>query len=202
MKTPLLLFLLAVLPLLSTLAFAGPEEKKFETATFAGGCFWCMEHPFDELEGVVSVTSGYTGGHKENPTYEEVSSGTTGHAESVQVVFDPARVEYRKLLDVFWKNIDPTVANRQFCDVGTQYRSAIFYKDEEQRRLAEESKEALERSKRFPGPVMTQIVPASAFYPAEDYHQHYYRKNPLRYRFYRSGCGRDGRLDELWGKDR
>jgi peptide-methionine (S)-S-oxide reductase len=170
-----------------------------EKATFAGGCFWCMEHPFDELEGVVSVTSGYTGGHKKNPTYEEVSSGTTGHTESVQILYDPAKIAYAKLLDVFWHNIDPTVQDRQFCDAGTQYRSAIFYHNEEQKRLAEESKKALEKSGRFKSPIYTEIVPASEFYPAEEYHQHYYKKNPIRYNFYRYNCGRDQRLNELWG---
>jgi peptide-methionine (S)-S-oxide reductase len=193
----------AVLALAVGLVFAEAPQKsgvppQLEKATFAGGCFWCMEHPFDELEGVVSVTPGYTGGHKKNPTYEEVSSGTTGHAESVQIVYDPAKVAYTKLLDVFWHNIDPTVQNRQFCDTGTQYRTAIFFHDEEQKRLAEESKRALEKSGRFKGPVYTEIVPASEFYPAEEYHQHYYKKNPIRYKFYRYNCGRDQRLKEVW----
>ncbi len=196
----------AALVLVAGLTLAGAQGQSatgatYEKATFAGGCFWCMEHPFDELEGVVSVTSGYTGGHKKNPTYEEVSSGTTGHAESVQIVYDPAKITYTKLLDVFWHNIDPTVQNRQFCDVGTQYRSAIFYHNEEQKRLAEESKKALEKSGRFKGPIYTEIVAATEFYPAEEYHQHYYKKNPLRYQFYRFSCGRDQRLKELWGKD-
>jgi peptide-methionine (S)-S-oxide reductase len=191
---------LLLVPLLALAQAGGPAEKILAKATFAGGCFWCMEHPFDELDGVVSVTSGYTGGQKVNPTYDEVSSGSTGHAESVQIVYDPAKVSYRKLLEVFWRNIDPTTPNRQFCDVGTQYRSAIFYHDETQKRLAEESKAALEASKKLTSRVLTEIVPASTFYPAEEYHQHYYKKNPLRYRFYRSGCGRDDRLEELWGK--
>jgi peptide-methionine (S)-S-oxide reductase len=177
---------------------AGPA-KRFAKATFAGGCFWCMEHPFDELPGVVSTTSGYTGGQKKNPTYEEVSAGGTGHAESVQVVYDPAKVSYQKLLDVYWRNIDPLAQNHQFCDYGRQYRSAIFYHDETQHRLAEASKRALEKQERFRGKIATEIVPASAFWPAEEYHQDYYRKNPLRYRFYRTGCGRDARLAELWG---
>ena len=176
-------------------AAAGTLEK----ATFAGGCFWCMEHPFDELPGVVSVTSGYTGGHTKNPTYEEVSAGGTGHAESVQIVYDPARIGYDKLLAVYWHNIDPTVKDRQFCDIGHQYRSAIFYHNEQQRRLALLSKEALEKSKPFREAIATEITPAGEFYPAEQYHQHYYRKNPIRYRFYRTTCGRDGRLKELWG---
>jgi peptide-methionine (S)-S-oxide reductase len=172
-----------------------------EKATFAGGCFWCMEHPFDQIPGVVSVTSGYTGGDKKNPTYEEVSAGGTGHAESVQIVYDPARVTYEKLLNVFWHNIDPTTKDRQFCDSGHQYRSAIFYHDEQQHRSALQSKERLENDKPFKGPVVTEIVPAGEFYPAEDYHQHYYKKNPIRYKFYRYSCGRDRRLEELWGSD-
>jgi peptide-methionine (S)-S-oxide reductase len=166
-------------------------------ATFAGGCFWCMEHPFDQLPGVVSVTSGYTGGTKKDPSYEEVSSGGTGHAESVDIVYDPAKISYEKLLDVFWHNIDPFAKDRQFCDVGTQYRSAIFYHGELQKRLAEASK--AEVQKRFKQPIATQIVQASAFYPAEEYHQDYYKKNPIRYKFYRTGCGRDHRLEEVWG---
>jgi peptide-methionine (S)-S-oxide reductase len=168
-------------------------------ATFAGGCFWCMEHPFDQLEGVVSVTSGYTGGTKENPTYEEVSAGGTGHAESVRIVYDPAKIGYARLLDIFWHNVDPTTPDRQFCDVGRQYRTAIFYHDEEQKRLAEESKRELERAKPFPGSIVTEISRASEFYPAEEYHQKYYKKNPVRYKFYRYNCGRDPRLKELWG---
>ncbi len=169
------------------------------TATFAGGCFWCMEHPFDELPGVYSVTSGYSGGHKKNPTYREVSSGTTGHAEAVQVIFDPTVIPYSKLLDVFWHNIDPTAKDRQFCDSGSQYRSAIFYHNEEQQRRAVQSRNDLERNNPFREPVVTEISRASEFYPAEEYHQHYYRKNPLRYTYYRSSCGRDQRLKELWG---
>ena len=170
------------------------------TATFAGGCFWCMEPPFDELDGVTSTTSGYTGGHKVNPTYEEVSAGTTGHAEAVQVVYDPARITYERLLEVFWRNIDPTTPDAQFCDHGSQYRSAVFYHDPEQRRLAEESKRALEAAGRLKARIVTEIVPAGAFYPAEEYHQDYYKKNPIRYKLYRLGCGRDQRLSELWGK--
>jgi peptide-methionine (S)-S-oxide reductase len=171
-----------------------------KTAIFAGGCFWCMEHPFDEIDGVVSVTSGYSGGSKQKPTYEEVSAGTTGHAEAVQVVYDPGKVSYQKLVDVFWHNIDPLTANAQFCDHGTQYRSAIFYLDDEQKRIAEASKEALAKSGRFDKPIVTQIVAASTFWPAEDYHQHYYKTNPVRYKFYRYNCGRDQRLEQLWGK--
>jgi peptide-methionine (S)-S-oxide reductase len=172
---------------------------KFEKATFAGGCFWCMEAPFDKLPGVVSVTSGYTGGNMKNPTYKQVSAGGTGHAEAVQIVYDPARIGYTKLLDVFWHNTDPTVNDRQFCDVGAQYRPGIFYHSEEQRLLALKSKEALEKSKPFKGPIVTEVTKAGEFYPAEEYHQHYYKKNPIRYRYYRNGCGRDQRLKELWG---
>ena len=167
-----------------------------EVATFAGGCFWCMEGPFDSLPGVISVTSGYTGGHVTNPTYEQVSEGGTGHRESVEIVFDPTKISYAKLLDVFWRNVDPTDNDGQFCDKGSQYRSAIFYHDEAQKRLAETSKAAVERKL---GRAFTDIVPASIFWRAEDYHQHYYKKNPLRYRFYRFNCGRDQRLAALWG---
>lgn len=180
---------------------AKKAEPQLATAIFAGGCFWCMEGPFDKLPGVVSTTSGYTGGTKENPTYEEVSSGTTGHAEAVQIVYDPSKVTYAQLLEVFWHNVDPLTPNAQFCDHGTQYRSAIFYKDAEQQKLAEESKRQLEGSGRFKKPLVTQITAASTFYPAEDYHQDYYQKNPVRYRYYRFGCGRDARLKELWGDD-
>ena len=169
------------------------------TAIFAGGCFWCMEPPYDELEGVISTTSGYVGGRAEDPTYEEVSAGGTGHAEAVKVVYDPQAVSYEELLDVFWHNIDPLAEDRQFCDKGSQYRSAIFYVDEQQKRLAEASKQRLEASGRFDEPIVTEIEPAGAFYAAEDYHQDYYRKNPLRYKFYRYTCGRDQRLEELWG---
>jgi peptide-methionine (S)-S-oxide reductase len=191
--------LAAGLLLFSLAAAAAPANTAATaTATFAGGCFWCMEHPFDQLPGVLSVTSGYTGGSKDHPSYEQVSSGGTGHAESVQVVYDPAKVTYQKLLEVFWHNIDPVAPNRQFCDIGEQYRSAIFYRDEAQRQLAEASK--AEVQKRFRQPVATQIVAASAFWPAEPYHQHYYKKNPVQYRFYRFGCGRDQRLAEIWGK--
>jgi len=158
-----------------------------------------MEGPFADLPGVLSVTSGYTGGQKRNPTYEEVSSGTTGHAESVQVIYDPTKLTYEHLLDVFWHNIDPLSGYGQFCDHGTQYRSAIFYLSEAQRLAAEESKRKLEENPKFAGKILTQIVPATVFYPAEEYHQHFYRKNPIRYHEYRQGCGRDRRLKELWG---
>jgi len=168
-------------------------------ATFAGGCFWCMEPPFDELPGVISTTSGYTGGQRKNPTYEEVSAGITGHAEAVEVLFDPSRITYERLLEVFWKNIDPITPNQQFCDVGSQYRSAIYYHDEEQKRLAEASKRAHDGSGRFDRPIVTEIAAAAAFYRAEEYHQDYYKKNPLRFKFYKYGCGRERRLEELWG---
>ena len=183
----------------SLAAPGAPAAQQLQEATFAGGCFWCMEQPFEELPGVVSVTSGYTGGQKKNPSYEEVSAGGTGHAEAVQIVYDPAKIGYDKLLDRFWHNIDPTVKDRQFCDKGNQYRSGIFYHDEEQRRLAQLSKNALEANKPFKEPLVTEIVPASQFYPAEEYHQKYYKKNPIRYKYYRTSCGRDQRLRELWG---
>ena len=195
-----IVFVSLAVPLALIAADTVKAAGRLEKADFAGGCFWCMEHPFDSLPGVVSVTAGYTGGQKKNPTYKEVSAGGTGHAESVQVVYDPSRITYGKLLDVYWVNIDPTTKDRQFCDTGNQYRSAIFYRTEEQHRAALQSKEALEKSKPFKEPVVTEIVPAGEFYPAEEYHQHYYKKNPIRYHYYRSGCGRDQRLKDLWGK--
>jgi peptide-methionine (S)-S-oxide reductase len=176
---------------------AATSSTETAKATLAGGCFWCMEPPYDELDGVLATISGYAGGKKKNPTYEEVSTGTTGHTEVVQVIYDPKKISYSRLLEVFWRNIDPLTPNRQFCDAGSQYRSAIFYHDENQKRLAEASKEAV--SKRFDKPIVTEIVPAAEFYPAEDYHQDYYKKNPIRYKIYRYGCGRDQRLEELWG---
>ena len=168
-------------------------------ATFAGGCFWCTEADFDKIPGVISTTSGYIGGTVPNPTYKQVSSGKTGHIEAVQVRFDPAKTSFAKLLAAFWPTIDPLTANRQFCDSGAQYRSAIFYHDEEQKRQAEASKAALQASARFSQPIVTDILPATEFYPAEDYHQDYYKKNPIRYSYYRSNCGRDARLAEVWG---
>jgi len=168
-------------------------------ATFAGGCFWCMEPPFEKIAGVYSVTSGYTGGPQQDPSYEQVSSGGTGHAEAVRIVFDPSKVSYEKLLEVFWHNVDPTVRNRQFCDVGEQYRTGVFVHDAAQRKLAEASKAEVERSKKFPQPIVTPIEDAGPFWPAEEYHQDYYKKNAMHYRMYRSGCGRDARLKELWG---
>ena len=172
------------------------------TATFAGGCFWCMEGPFDELDGVLSTTSGYTGGHTANPTYERVSAGGTGHAEAIEVAYDPQRISYQELLTVYWRNVDPTTPNAQFCDHGDQYRPAIFYHNDAQRRLAEASKEEIDRTKTFSEPIVTEITQATEFYPAEEYHQDFYRKNPIRYKFYRLTCGRDARLTELWGSDR
>ena len=179
---------------------AAEDAKPAATAlaTFAGGCFWCMQGPFDAVDGVIATTAGYTGGTKVDPTYGEVSSGDTGHAESVQVTYDPSRVGYAKLLDVYWKNVDPTDAGGQFCDRGNQYRTAIFTHDAEQQRLAEESRAVV--AKQLGKAIATQIVAATKFYPAEDYHQSYYKKNPLRYRFYRTSCGRDRRLEEVWGK--
>jgi len=170
-------------------------------AVFAGGCFWCMEPPYDKLDGVIATISGYAGGHTENPGYYDVVDGGTGHAEVVKVVYDPARISYAELLDVFWKNIDPTTVDRQFCDVGDQYRTAIFYADDEQKQQAEASLAKIGVAADLPGPVVTRIEPLNAFYPAEDYHQDYYRKNPIRYKLYRSGCGRDARLRQLWDKD-
>jgi len=178
----------------------GAAAAELATATFAGGCFWCMEPPFDKLEGMAKTTVGYTGGQTHNPTYEQVSAGATGHAESIQVTYDPAKIGYAKLLEVFWRNIDPLTPNAQFCDQGSQYRSAIFFANDEQRQLAEQSKKDLEASGRFQQPIVTEVVQAGKFYPAEEYHQDYYHKNPLRYRYYRYSCGRDQRLEELWGK--
>jgi len=184
--------------LLAATAIATPPPKLAE-ATFAGGCFWCMEPPFEALEGVVDVTAGYTGGNVRNPTYEQVSAGGTGHAESIRVLYDPKKITYEKLLDVYWHNVDPTTPDRQFCDHGHQYRTAIFYHDEAQRRAAVASKNELDQTKPFPEPIVTEIVPAGPFWPAEEYHQDYYKKNPIRYTYYRSSCGRDRRLKELWG---
>jgi methionine-S-sulfoxide reductase len=173
-------------------------ETKTAKATFAGGCFWCMEPPFDKIDGVLATTSGYTGGKVSNPSYEQVSAGGTGHLEAVEVTYDPSKVSYEKLLEVFWQNIDPTDANGQFCDRGAQYATAIFVHDEEQRRLAEESKRAIADSGRLKKPIVTPIRDAGPFYAAEDYHQDYYEKNPIRYKFYRGRCGRDRALEKLW----
>ena len=168
-------------------------------AYFAGGCFWCMEEAFEKVEGVLSATSGYMGGTVANPSYEEVSAGRTGHAESVEVVYDPARVSYQKLLDAFWHNVDPITPHAQFCDHGSQYRSAIFFQTDEEKGASDTSKQAIKQSKRFKEPIVTQIVMASQFYPAEEYHQDFYKKNPVRYKFYKYNCGRTKRLEELWG---
>ena len=169
-------------------------------ATFAGGCFWCMEEAFDKVPGVIATVSGYMGGSVKNPTYDQVSSSRTGHAEVVQVEYDPAKVSYAKLLEAFWRNIDPTQKDGQFCDHGPQYRSAIFYHDEEQKKLAEASRQALQKNKPFRGEIVTEIARAAEFYPAEVYHQDFYQKNPARYKFYKSGCGREARLQQLWSK--
>ncbi len=193
---------ICVLVVLSVQPVLSQDKKNDESlavATFAGGCFWCMEGPYDKLGGVVSTTSGYIGGHKKNPTYREVTTGRTGHTEAVQVVYDPKKVTYQKLLDIFWVNIDPTVKDQQFCDHGSQYRSGIFYHGEEQQKLAEASKKRLEKDKPFEGRIYTEVTKATEFYPAEDYHQDYYIKNPIRYKFYRYSCGRDKRLKSLWG---
>jgi len=189
-------FLLALLLTVPSLALA---QAKTEKAIFAMGCFWCAEEAFEKVPGVIGATSGYVGGKVKNPSYEQVSSGMTGHAEAVQVTFDPAKVSYEKLLDVFWLNHDPTVTDRQFCDSGTQYRPGIFYLNDEQKRLAEASKAKWEKAKPFRQPILTKIEPANEFWPAEAYHQDFYKTNALRYKFYVTGCGRYARLDELWG---
>jgi peptide methionine sulfoxide reductase msrA/msrB len=189
----------AATPAGSTAVAAAPALAH---ATFAGGCFWCMESPFANLPGVHDITVGYTGGSRVDPTYEEVSEGGTGHAESVDITYDPKLLSYEKLLDVYWHQIDPTTPDAQFCDHGHQYRTAIFVHDDAQRRAALASKAAMEKSGVFKGRIVTEITGATTFYPAEDYHQHYYQKNPLRYRYYRSSCGRDDYLDSIWGKDR
>ena len=195
---------------LAGVLLAGPLQAATETpaaaqsgsavAVFAGGCFWCTESDFDKVPGVLSTTSGYIGGHVENPTYEDVSYGKSGHIEAVQVRYDSSKISYAQLLEVFWPTIDPITANAQFCDKGPQYRSAIFYGNPQEQALAEASKAALERSGKLPGPVVTEILPATTFYPAEEYHQDYHSKNPIRYAYYRNGCGRDARLEQLWGK--
>ena len=193
-----------ILCLLLALLLVHPDllaQTKREKATFAGGCFWCMEHPFEKLDGVLEVISGYTGGYKDNPTYKEVSAGLTGHLETIQIVYDPDRISYSTLLDVFWKQIDPTDPGGQFVDRGLQYRSAIFYHNEEQKRLAEMSKAELNRSGKYKKPIVTEIVKATGFYRAEDYHQDYYKKTPVKYGSYRRGSGRDEFLRQIWGKE-
>ena len=183
---------------------AGPAAAPVPTAgqqvaTFAGGCFWSMQKAFDGVSGIVSTTAGYSGGSVANPNYEDVESGNTGHAESVQLIYDPARISYERLLDIYWHHIDPLTPDAAFCDHGPQYRSIIFYRDAEQQKLAEASKRALDQSHRFRTPIVTAIQPATKFYPAEEYHQMFYKKNPARYEAYRIGCGRDERIRELWG---
>ncbi len=175
------------------------ENSPPAKATFAGGCFWCMEEAFEKVEGVVSAISGYTDGQVENPTYEQVSAGGTGHTESIEVTYDPSKVTYKQLLEVFWRNVDPTTPNAQFCDHGNQYRTAIFYHDENQKQLIDESRQRVENSKTFPESIVTEIAPASVFYSAEEYHQDFYTKNPIRYKFYKWNCGRAQRLEQLWG---
>lgn len=192
MKLPLLLLLSSII----TPSFAAQQD----TALFAGGCFWCMEPPFDKLDGVISTTSGYTAGHKDNPTYREVSAGTTGHTEAIQIIYDPEKITYSELLKVFWKNIDPIAVDRQFCDSGSQYRSGIYYLNAAQEKAAEQSLQNLQTTRQFEEQIATEVVAARTFYPAEDYHQDYYLKNPIRYKFYRYSCGRDQRLSELWGE--
>lgn len=185
--------------LIALLALAPAQAQTRAVAIFAGGCFWCMEPPFDKLDGVLATTSGYIGGTKADPTYEQVTSGRTGHYEALKVEYDPARVSYQQLLDVFWRNIDPLDASGQFCDKGPQYRSGIFALDDSQRAAAEASRAALEKSGKLPGRIVTEILPAAKFYPAEAYHQDYYRKNSASYTYYRWSCGRDRRLEKLWG---
>ena len=199
-------FLLLIMTVVISPAAAGDRDaaepqRGTKTAIFAGGCFWCMEADFEKVEGVVSVISGYDGGDTPNPTYEEVSAGGTGYAESVLVEYDPARISYDELLDIFWHSVDPTTPNRQFCDVGHQYRTAIFVADDAQRKAAERSLHEIEKSKPFAAPIVTEITMTTTFYPAEEYHQDYAKKHSFRYHYYRSRCGRDRRLEELWGKD-
>ena len=185
---------------LTTFAEAEKGRRDVAIATFAGGCFWCMEEAFEKIDGVMEVVSGYMGGRVKNPTYEEVSAGGTGHAEAVEISYDPQKVTYEQLLVAFWRNVDPTTPDRQFCDRGNQYRPAIFYQDEEQKRLALASRQEIEQTKSFSDPIKTEIVQASEFYSAETYHQDFYKKNPIRYKFYKWNCGRAQRLEELWGK--
>ena len=200
--TLMLALLLAAAPFtLRALSPSAAPPAAEAVATFAGGCFWCMEAPFDKLPGVRSVESGYIGGHTANPTYQKISTGGTGHAEAVRILYDPTQISYEELLYVFWRNIDPLVEDRQFCDRGSQYRSAIFIHDAAQQAAAEASRRELEAAGRFPQPIVTEIVAAGRFYPAEEEHQGYYQKNPLRYKYYRFNCGRDARLRELWGAE-
>jgi peptide-methionine (S)-S-oxide reductase len=175
-------------------------NAKTEVATLAGGCFWCIESDYEKIKGVISVQSGYTGGKEPNPTYEQVSSGKTGHVEVVQIVFNPDIISYREIMGKFWRSIDPLNPNGQFCDIGPQYRSEVFYRNEEQKKIAQETKREIDESGVLPSKIVTQITEASIFYPAEEYHQDYYKKNPIRYKYYRYSCGRDKRVEELWGE--
>lgn len=181
------------------MVIALPARADTESAIFAGGCFWCVESDFDKLDGVISTTSGYIGGHVDDPSYKQVSRGGTGHTEAVKIAYDPDKISYRELVDYLWHTIDPTVKDRQFCDHGDQYRTGIFYLNQDQRRAAEASKQAVQQTKPFEAPIVTEITAAGEFYPAEEYHQDYYQKNPVRYKFYRWNCGRDQRLEQLWG---
>ena len=193
----------AVLAWTAALVSAAPgvlAQGATAKATFAGGCFWCVEADFDKVPGVLSTVSGYIGGTVANPTYEQVSRKQTGHAEAVEITYDPAKVSYERLLEVYWRSIDPTVKDRQFCDIGSPYRTAIYTHDAAQAQAAQASRAALEKSKPFKEAIVTEIVAAGPFYAAEAYHQDYYRKNPLRYKYYRTSCGRDARLEQLWGK--
>jgi peptide-methionine (S)-S-oxide reductase len=200
LSTVVLSFILSAMPAQAPSIAANTDSTTYKTATFAGGCFWCMEQPFDAIDGVISTIAGYTGGSKVNPTYREVSAGNTGHTESVQVTYDPQKVEYAKLVETFWHNIDPLDAKGQFCDKGSQYRSEIFYADDQQKAIATKAKSELTKSGQLDGPIATAITAASQFYPAEDYHQNFYQTNTLKYKVYRFGCGRDQRLEKIWGK--
>jgi len=194
--TRILLWMVLVVSILGVDSMA--DDSKHKIAVFAGGCFWCMEPPFDKIDGVISTTSGYTAGHVDNPTYQQVSSGRSGHTEALKVVYDSDKVDFKQLLEVFWRNIDPVDAGGQFCDRGSQYRTGIYFQDEEQEKLANESKEKV--AEKLNAKIATEIEEASIFYPAEDYHQDYYNTNPVRYKYYRFSCGRDKRLEELWDK--
>ncbi len=202
LATAMSLAIALYLPVAPTAQAQTTASAKTEVATFGGGCFWCVEADFDKVPGVISTTSGYSGGKVPNPTYEQVSSKSTGHTEVVRIVFDPAKVSYAQLVEKYWRTIDPTVKDRQFCDAGSPYRTVIFAHDDKQLSIARASLAALEKSKPFKEPIVTPVEPAPAFYAAEDYHQDYYLKNPLRYKYYRTSCGRDARLKELWGEAR
>lgn len=198
----LLLIVVVSLVFSGKMLVSAETDNGTTTAIFAGGCFWCMEPPYDKLDGVIATTSGYTGGHTENPSYKQVSAGGTGHYEAIEITYDPKKIDYATLLNAFWHNVDPLDAHGQFCDKGESYRTAIFYNNDEQKKLAEDSKQQLIDSNQFKEKIATVIEPTKTFYPAEDYHQDYYQKNPLRYKYYRFACGRDKRLEELWGEHR